>query len=414
MDTKTPKPPKGVTVCDNLNEFSQIAETYGDNPRLIAAVRRFFEYTAKMDAIDKASTNAADRAEAVKDAARTNPGAMIMNEATFLQFLEGGAGDVPVDADAVPVDGDADAAVVAAVAEAVAAVPATNQPSPPVLIDEVPETPTNFLTMLFNPLAQPQHKKLYEIAKTDPLTRGLRTFCNLQKYETQVLNLIVDGARENFKTQLDRVEEGLPLLTQGGFVTLAQIKRYLNYRVDDKELNKRYIDAFETLARERLYFYDDINGNFVTMNVLQGVHNPTRKIKAYRISPEFLEVSSAIRKSLWYYDIKKQTGKTLSEIFKFRGDIAVLWVCVQLLFEAEKRNGKPFKLSIIIERAAACGVMIKRSQNWKRDFAAAFAFVNHRLIWGGTDEAKNMSKNPKEHTNPDCFWFVKTALPLPK
>ena len=350
------------------------------------------------------------RLQALIRAQRANDSAVDVSEDTGEDSAVDVPVDVPVDGDVVPVDGDADAAV----AEAVADVPATNQPVPPVLIDKIPETPTNYLTMLFNPLAQPQHKKLYEIAKTDPLTRGLRTFCNLQKYETQVLNLIVDGARENFATQLDRVDEGLPLLTQGGFVTLAQIKRYLDYRTDDAELNKRYIAAFETLARERLYFYDDINGNFVTMNVLQGVYNPSRKIKAYRISPEFLGVSSLIRKSLWYYDIKKHTGKTLSEIFKFRGDIAVLWVCVQLLFEAEKRNGKPFKLSIIIERAAACGVMIKGSQNWKRDFAAAFAFVNRRLIWGGTDEAKNMSKNPKEHTNPDCFWFVKTALPLPK
>lgn len=379
MDTKTPTPetptpetptpPKGVAICDNFNEFSQIAEIYGDNPRLIAAVRRFFEYTAKMDAIDKASTNAADRAEAVKDAARTNPGAMIMNEAAFLQYLEYSPTDgAVVDGDAA-VDGDAD--------------------TPPVLIDKTPKNINFYLTGLVNPLVSAKYAR--EAATIDANTDKMRTFCDLSAQEIEALNFVIVRAMPNLKIQKQRLKNGLLPLIQCGNFTFTDFLNAFGYG-KYADVNDKIAAAFDTLATETFLFFDEVEGKAKTVKILEFEIDFKSKIKTYTINQAFLNTLSAIEACLVYYNLKDLAEKnkdpnrkkdvTVGSLAKYRGDRRILFMCLQLLFELQYYGGKPFYYSNLEKRAWVKGLELKKNKDWKRAIKQAFAFLGLDVIEG--------------------------------
>lgn len=384
MDTKTPTPetppqiPEGVTVCNTFADFMQNASIYGDNPRLIDAVRRFF-----------ASTNAADTGED----SRRDSGAITMNEKQFLQFLEGDAGDVPAN---VP-------------AEVAATRPASRRrrqaapPSSPVLMDKKTQFMTDYLTGLFNPLVSGQNAKAFEIAQKDRLTRGLRTFASLNRQEIEVLNYVIGRARENFKLQADRLRRGLPPLTQGGRVTYADVVRAYNYG-KNADVNDKIAAAFDTLAEQDFLFFDEVGGFIYPLRILQGVIDVKTQGKIYVINPQLLNTLPAIDACLLYYNVKALTnGKTVGDLSKYRGDKGIMLVCLQLLFEMQYYEGKPFVYSSIAERAKVKGVELKKNKDWKRAIKQAFNYLGFAVIDGDSETAKAMTTNPNFKPNGDIF-----------
>lgn len=387
MDTKTPTPetppqiPEGVTVCNTFADFMQIA-SYGDNPRLIDAVRRFF-----------ASTNAADTGED----SRRDSGAITMNEKQFLQFLEGDAGDVPAN---VPAE---DSATRPASRRRRQAAP----PSSPVLIDETPRNIANYLTGLFKPLVSAQYVKAGAIAQNDGAARGLRTFASLNRQEMEVLNFVMIRARKNLQIQADRLRRGLPVLTQGGRVTYTEVLRAYGYG-KNADVNDKLAAAFDALAREKFLFFNEVRGQLQALSILDFSIDLKKQVKTYEISPQFLNTLPAIDACLLYYNIDVLTGGVLTaaDVLKYRGDKGILLVCVHLLFERPYYNGKPFKYSSVIERAAACGVNIKKSTNWKRAIKQAFNYLGFDVIDGDSDTARAMVTASGAEFTPDADKFI--------
>lgn len=384
MDTKTPTPetppqiPEGVTVCNTFADFMQIASIYGDNPRLIDAVRRFF-----------ASTNAADTGED----SRRDSGAITMTEKQFLQFLEGDAGDVPAN---VPAE---DSATRPASRRRRQAAP----PSSPVLMDKKTQFMTDYLTGLFNPLVSGQNAKAFEIAQKDRLTRGLRTFASLNRQEIEVLNYVIGRARENLKLQADRLRRGLPPLTQGGRVTYADVVRAYGYG-KNADVNDKIAAAFDTLAEQDFLFFDEVGGFIYPLRILQGVIDVKTQGKIYVINPQLLNTLPAIDACLLYYNVKALTnGKTVGDLSKYRGDKGILLVCLQLLFEMQYYEGKPFVYSSIAERAKVKGVELKKNKDWKRAIKQAFNYLGFAVIDGDSETAKAMTTNPNFKPNGDIF-----------
>ena len=392
----TPAPPQGVTICDNLRDFMQIAAMYENNPRLIAAVKRFFELTAKMDG----DTNPAARRATLERLSREDSAPVPpMSENDFKMFLEyGNPAAVPADGDAAPADA-APPSPARADADAV-----TGEDSAPVLIDKKTQIMTDYLTGLFNPLASGRYVKAGEIAKKEGLTRGLRTFASLNRQEIEVLNYIIGRARENLKIQADRLRQGLPPLSQGGRVTYAEVIRAYNYG-KNADVNAKIAAAFDLLAREKFLFFDEVRGEIRPISILDGVFNLKTKVKTYVISQQFLNTLPAIDACLLYYNIKQLTnGKmNVGDVSQYRGDKGILLVCIQLLFEMPYYDKKPFVYSSIAERARVKGVELKKNKDWKRAIKQAFNYLGYGVIDGDSDTARAMSENPNFTPNGDIF-----------
>ncbi len=390
----TPTPPQGMTICDNLHDFMQIAAMYENNPRLIAAVKRFFEFTAKM----AGDTNPAARRATLErlsreDSANVPP----MSENDFKMFLEythpadGDAAAVPAPPSPVPADGDA-------------ATGEDSAPVPPVLMDKKTQIMTDYLTGLFNPLASGRYAKAGEIAKKEGLTRGLRTFASLNRQEIELLNYIIGRARENLKIQADRLRQGLPPLSQGASVTYAEVIRAYKYG-KYADVNAKFAAAFDLLAREKFLFFDEVRGEIRPISILDGVFNLKTKVKTYVISQQFLNTLPAIDACLLYYNIKQLTnGKmNVGDLSQYRGDKGILLVCIQLLFEMPYYDKKPFVYSSIAERARVKGVELKKNKDWKRAIKQAFNYLGYGVIDGDSDTARAMSENPNFTPNGDIF-----------
>lgn len=345
--------PKGVTVWETFDSFMKDAAQRHYTPQFIAQIKQFFDLTKDLQTKLQAAADAAFYEETGEDSA---PRCRVVNQ--------------------------------------------------PVLIDETPQN-IAYLTGLFKPLVSAQYAKAAEIAQKDSAARGLRALANLNRQEMEVLNYVMLRARENLKIQADRLRRGLPALSQGGRFTYADVLRLYGYG-KNADVNAKFAAAFDTLAREKFLFFDEVRGQLQALSILDFSIDLKKQVKTYEISPQFLNTLPAINACLLYYNIDVLTGGVLTAaaVLKYRGDKGILLVCVHLLFERPYYNGKPFKYSSVIERAAACGVIIKKSTNWKRAIKQAFNYLGFDVIDGDSDTARAMVTASGAEFTPDADKFI--------
>lgn len=345
--------PQGVTVWETFDSFMKdTAQHY--TPQLIAQIQQFFDKTKDLQTKLQAAVDTAFNEETGEDSA---PRCRVVNQ--------------------------------------------------PVLIDETPRNIANYLTGLFKPLVSAQYVKAGAIAQNDGAARGLRTFASLNRQEMEVLNFVMIRARKNLQIQADRLRRGLPVLTQGGRVTYTEVLRAYGYG-KNADVNDKLAAAFDALAREKFLFFNEVRGQLQALSILDFSIDLKKQVKTYEISPQFLNTLPAIDACLLYYNIDVLTGGVLTAaaVLKYRGDKGILLVCVHLLFERPYYNGKPFKYSSVIERAAACGVIIKKSVNWKRAIKQAFNYLGFDVIDGDSDTARAMVTASGAEFTPDADKFI--------
>lgn len=344
--------PQGVTVWETFESFMKdAAQRY--TPQFIAQIQQFFDVTKNLQTKLQAAADAAFNEETGEDSA---PRRRVVN--------------------------------------------------PPVLIDETPQN-IAYLTGLFKPLVSAQYAKAAEIAQKDSAARGLRALANLNRQEMEVLNYVMLRARENLKIQADRLRRGLPTLRQGGRVTYAEVLRAYGYG-KNADVNAKFAAAFDTLAREKFLFFDEVRGQLQAISILDFNIDLKKQVKVYEISPQFLNTLPAIDTCLIYYNIDKLTGGVLNtaEVFKYRGDKSILLVCMHLLFESKYYNNKPFKYSRIVDRARVCGVELKKNDHWKRAIKQAFNYAGFVVIDGDSDAAREMVTASGAEFTPDADKFI--------
>lgn len=344
--------PQGVTVWETFDSFMKdTAQHY--TPQLIAQIQQFFDKTKNLQTKLQAAADAAFNEKTGEDSA---PRCRVVNQ--------------------------------------------------PVLIDETPQN-IAYLTGLFKPLVSAQYAKAAEIAQKDSAARGLRALANLNRQEMEVLNYVMLRARENLKIQADRLRRGLPALSQGGRFTYADVLRLYGYG-KNADVNAKFAAAFDTLAREKFLFFDEVRGQLQVLSILDFNIDLKSKVKTYEISPQFLNTLPAIDTCLIYYNIAKLTGGSLNtaDVFKYRGDKSILLTCMHLLFERPYYNGKPFKYSRIEERARACGVNLKKNKDWKRVIKQAFNYAGFIVIDGDSDAARKMVTASGAEFIPDADKFI--------
>ena len=365
------------TIYDNYADYMKGAGKDSD-PQTNERVRRFFEYNEKRAQYIAATGK--------QPPAPTDPAAVTFTENDFFKWL----GYTPT---AAPSDGQRDPAAVT-----IDATP------PPMLLDETPAKMPNYITGILNPLIKMQYAKAGEIAQKSGLTRGLRTFANLNTQEIQAIEWIMERGRKNLKIQADRLRKGLPTLAQGGRFTFADVKRAFDYG-KNADVNDKFAAAFDTLAREKFLFFDEINGVLLPLSILDGNINLKSKIKTYTISQQFLNTLPAIDTCLMYYNLSELTnGRTVADLFQYKGDKAILRACLRLVYERNVIK-TPFLYSDLIARARGFGWEINKAANWKRAVKLAFNYLGWDVIDGDSDRARKRAANPEKFT-PDRDKFI--------
>lgn len=365
------------TIYDNYADYMKGAGKDKD-PQTNEHIRRFFEYFEKR-------AQYTDATGKQPPARRADPAAVTFTENDFFKWL----GYAPP---AAPSDGQTNPA----------AVPVEPTP-PPMLMDETPAKMPNYITGILNPLIKMQYAKACEIAQKSELTRGLRTFANLNTQEIQVIEWVIVRARKNLQIQANRLRKGLPPLVQGSRFTIADIKRAFGYG-KHADVNDKFFSAFNALAREKFLFFDEINKELMPLSILDGNIDLKGKIKAYTISQQFLNALPVIDTCLMYYNLSELTnGRTVADLFQYKGDKAILRACLHLVYERNVIK-TPFLYSDLIARARGFGWEINKAANWKRAVKLAFNYLGWDVIDGDSDRARKRAANPDNFTpNRDKF-----------